>query len=122
MDLLLMKFLQNGKCTNFANYSGKQTIRYFRIISDDQKLVCKLQEQSFYGTISSKVFSWNPTLIFQHVFTRNFSSRQRIWSRIHLDMAAARSAVLDDAYLCCDALAHGVCMAYNANLLSLRRL
>ena len=34
--------LQNGKCTNFANDSGKQTIRYFRVVPDDQELVCKL--------------------------------------------------------------------------------
>ena len=34
--------LQNGECTNFANDFGKQTIRYFLIISDDQELVCKL--------------------------------------------------------------------------------
>lgn len=34
--------LQNGKCTNFADDSGKQTIRYFRIVSDGQELVCKL--------------------------------------------------------------------------------
>ena len=34
--------LQNGKCTNFANDSGKQTIRYFRVVLDDQELVCKL--------------------------------------------------------------------------------
>ena len=34
--------LQNGKCTNFANDPGKQTIRYFRIVPDDQELVCKL--------------------------------------------------------------------------------
>ena len=34
--------LQNGKCTNYANDSGKQTIRYFRIVPDDQELVCKL--------------------------------------------------------------------------------
>ncbi len=34
--------LQDGDRTNFANDSGKQTIRYFRIISDDQELVCKL--------------------------------------------------------------------------------
>ena len=34
--------LQNGKCTNFAEDSGKQTIRYFRIVSDGQELVCKL--------------------------------------------------------------------------------
>ena len=33
---------QNGKCTNFANDSGKQTIRYFRVVPDDQELVCKL--------------------------------------------------------------------------------
>ena len=36
--------LQNGKCTNFANDSGKQTIRYFRIVPDNQELVCKLRE------------------------------------------------------------------------------
>ena len=34
--------LQNGKCTNFANDSGKQTICYFRVVPDDQELVCKL--------------------------------------------------------------------------------
>ena len=28
--------MQNGKCTNFANDSGKQTIRYFRVVPDDQ--------------------------------------------------------------------------------------
>ena len=36
--------LQNGKCTIFANDSGKQAIRYFRIVPDDQELVCKLWE------------------------------------------------------------------------------
>ena len=34
--------LQNGKCTNFANDSGKQSIRYFCVGSDDQELVCEL--------------------------------------------------------------------------------
>ena len=26
--------LQNGKCTNFANDSGKQTIRYFLVVPE----------------------------------------------------------------------------------------
>lgn len=34
--------LQNCKCTNFTNDFGKQTIRYFCIVSDDKELVYKL--------------------------------------------------------------------------------
>ena len=34
--------LKNGKCTDFANDSGKQTVCYLSIVSYDQKLVCKL--------------------------------------------------------------------------------
>ena len=33
--------LQNGKCTIFANDSGKQAIRYFCVVPDDQELACK---------------------------------------------------------------------------------
>lgn len=36
--------LQDGKCPSFANDSGKQTIRYFRIVPNNQELVCKLRE------------------------------------------------------------------------------
>ena len=34
--------LQDGKCTNLANDSGKQTVCNLCIASDDQELVCKL--------------------------------------------------------------------------------
>ena len=34
--------LQNGKCTDLANDSGKQNNRCFRIVPDDQEQVCKL--------------------------------------------------------------------------------
>ena len=34
--------LQNGKCTIFANDSGKQAIRYFCVVPEDQELACKL--------------------------------------------------------------------------------
>lgn len=42
--------------------------------------------------------------------------------RVNLDVATARVAVLYYTYLCGDALAHGVGVAYHAHLLALRRL
>ena len=47
---------------------------------------------------------------------------QIVLLRVNLDVATARVAVLYYTYLCGDALAHGVGVAYHAHLLALRRL
>lgn len=44
MGLFKVYILQDGEGADFADDSGKQTLRYFCIISDDDEPVCLLRE------------------------------------------------------------------------------